>query len=299
MSIRTATSPSSAPGRAVGLDRAQLDGVAEQASQALRDVEIGRKVVGLGEDHARPRMRSERCVRGISSRRGREVVLRLLALAGSPVELAEAKVAVGEERAHAARLGEGQGLAVVGLAGLGIEPVGMGRDVAEQVQRMGREPGLRRRGFDGAVAQAPRLVEPAEQQTGSAQRVVARCEWPTISLAARRSRSCSPSRSRFSASLASSSWASTQAEAATAQGSRKTRLPARNDLNLVFDQRTGFRPVALEEVDPAHGPMGRPDGERMLRRLGDPNRLGLVVGGLAEAAEFGEAPDQAGPIVDR
>ena len=98
--------------------------------------------------------------------------LRLLALAGAPVELAEAEVAVGDERAHAARLGERQRLAVVGLAALGIEPVGMGRDVAEQVQRMGREPGVTRRGFDRAVAQAPRLVEPAEQQTGATQRVV-------------------------------------------------------------------------------------------------------------------------------
>ena len=51
-------------------------------------------------------------------------------------------MAVGDEGTHAARLGERQRLAVVGLAALGIEPVGMGRDVAEQVQRMGREPGL-------------------------------------------------------------------------------------------------------------------------------------------------------------
>jgi hypothetical protein len=43
-------------------------------------------------------------------------------------------VAVGDERAHAAGLGERQRLMVVGLAALGIEPVGMGGDVAEQVQ---------------------------------------------------------------------------------------------------------------------------------------------------------------------
>ena len=42
-------------------------------------------------------------------------------------------MAVRDERAHAARLGERQRLAVEGLAALGIEPVGMGRDVAEQV----------------------------------------------------------------------------------------------------------------------------------------------------------------------
>ena len=48
----------------------------------------------------------------------------------------------------------------------------MGRDVAEQVQRMGRGPGLRRSGFDRAVGQAPRLVEPAERETGATQRVI-------------------------------------------------------------------------------------------------------------------------------
>src|SRR5437660_10338854 len=37
---------------------------------------------------------------------------------------------------------------------------------------MGREPGLRRKGFDHASAQASRFVEPAEQQTGAAQGVV-------------------------------------------------------------------------------------------------------------------------------
>jgi hypothetical protein len=40
----------------------------------------------------------------------------------------------------------------VGLAALGIEPVGMGRDVAEQMQSMRRKPGLRRKGFDQALA---------------------------------------------------------------------------------------------------------------------------------------------------
>ena len=81
-------------------------------------------------------------------------------------------MAVGDERAHAARLGEGQRLAIVGLAAVGVEPVGMGRDVAEQMQRMGCEPGVIRRELDSAIAQAPRLVEPAEQQTSATQRVV-------------------------------------------------------------------------------------------------------------------------------
>ena len=45
-------------------------------------------------------------------------------LARSPVELAEAEVAVGDERAHAAWLRERQGPAIVSLAALGVEPVG-------------------------------------------------------------------------------------------------------------------------------------------------------------------------------
>ena len=68
-----------------------------------------------------------------------------------------------DERAHAARLGERQRLSVVGLAALGIEPVGMDGDVGEQVQRTGLEPGVTRRGFDRTVTQAARLNEPTEQ----------------------------------------------------------------------------------------------------------------------------------------
>jgi DNA-binding NtrC family response regulator len=98
---------------------------------------------------------------------GAEVLMGLLLLAGAPVELAEAEVAVGDEGAHAARLGERERLAVVSLAALGIKPVGMGRDVAEQMERMGREPRMSLRGFEGTVAQAPRLVEAAEQHTGT------------------------------------------------------------------------------------------------------------------------------------
>ena len=40
---------------------------------------------------------------------------------------------------------------------------------------------LTRRGFDRAVAQAPRLVEPAEQQTGATQRIVGPARLPDTS----------------------------------------------------------------------------------------------------------------------
>jgi hypothetical protein len=63
-------------------------------------------------------------------------------------------------------------LAVVGFAARGVEAIRMGRDVAQQVQGMGRISAVRRRGFDGAVAEAPRFIEPAEQQTGATQPMI-------------------------------------------------------------------------------------------------------------------------------
>jgi hypothetical protein len=44
-------------------------------------------------------------------------------------------VAVGDERAHAAGLGECEFVEIVRLAEVGVEPVGMHGDVAEQTQR--------------------------------------------------------------------------------------------------------------------------------------------------------------------
>ena len=93
-------------------------------------------------------------------------------------------MAVGDEGAHASRLGESQRLAVVGLAALGIESVEMGRDVAEQVQRMGREPREIRRGFARPVPQSSRIVELAEPQRGTSERMVAPTLMRVIPLAA-------------------------------------------------------------------------------------------------------------------
>ena len=117
----------------------------------------------------------------VHRRRCGEVLLRLLALACAPVERAEAEMAVGDERAHATRLGEGQRLAVVGLAALRIEPVGVGRDVTEQEERMGCEPGLTRRELKRAVAQALRVVETAKHQRGSTQPLIEPSEIADVS----------------------------------------------------------------------------------------------------------------------
>src|SRR5262245_48478225 len=52
----------------------------------------------------------------VHRRRGGEVLPRLLVLARAPVELAEAEVAVGDERAHAAGFGECECIKIVRLA---------------------------------------------------------------------------------------------------------------------------------------------------------------------------------------
>jgi alkylhydroperoxidase family enzyme len=91
----------------------------------------------------------------------------ILPLARAPAQLAKTKVAVGYERTHATGLGERQRLAVVGLAAVGVEPVGMGRDITEQVQSMSREARVTRREFERTVGQTLRLVERADDQAGA------------------------------------------------------------------------------------------------------------------------------------
>src|SRR4029450_10959837 len=103
----------------------------------------------------------------VHRRRGGEVLLHLLALARALVELAEAEMAVGDERGHAGLVGERRGLLVVSLAALGVEPVGMGRDVAQEMLSMGSRPWMTRRVFNRTLCQASGLVEPAEQQAGA------------------------------------------------------------------------------------------------------------------------------------
>src|SRR5215510_5140145 len=66
------------------------------------------------------------------------------------IKRTQAEMAVSDEGAHAPWLGERQRLTVLGLAALGVEAVGMGHDVAEQVQRMRREAGMTRRGCERA-----------------------------------------------------------------------------------------------------------------------------------------------------
>ena len=92
----------------------------------------------------------------VHRRRCGEILASMLCLADAAVELAQAEVALGDERAHAVQLGECQRLSVVGRRAVGIEPVGVARDVAEQAQGMGRGAGLTPSGFDRAIGQRRR-----------------------------------------------------------------------------------------------------------------------------------------------
>ena len=121
-----------------------------------------------------------------------------------------------DEGAHRAGLGERQRLAIVGLASSGIELVGMRRDVAEQVVGVGRAPALGRRMGERVVRQTMGLVELVEPQGRAAQRIAGLSVDPDDTRPASRSRRCSPSRRRASASAVSPTCASAQAEHATA-----------------------------------------------------------------------------------
>ncbi len=92
-----------------------------------------------------------------------------LVLARPPGELAEAEVAVGDEGAHAAGLGERERVTVVGLSSLGIEPLRMGRKITEQVPRIGRESEQRARGIKRPLGQMARPITTAEHDTGATQ----------------------------------------------------------------------------------------------------------------------------------
>src|SRR5258705_5885465 len=96
----------------------------------------------------------------VHRRRGGEMLTRVIPLVCPPVELAEADVAVGKERAHPELLGERQGCTVVALRVSTVEGTGMSGDLAEEVEG------------PGFVAALPALSCKAEGPAGKGDRVV-------------------------------------------------------------------------------------------------------------------------------
>src|SRR5262245_60973707 len=73
--------------------------------------------------------------------------------------------------------------------------------------------------------------------------------------------------------------------------------PGHRDPALDHDVR--LRPVPLEQVEPAHGKVGKADGVRMLRRFRTLDEGGPMIRRLSESAEMGEAHDQPDAVTDR
>src|SRR5262249_24479760 len=95
-------------------------------------------------------------------RRNAQVLTGVLMVSSTLIKLAKAKMTVGNQGAHAAQFSEGKGLAVMGLATLSVEAVGVGGDVAEEVLNPGCGPEVSPHMFDCAVAQISRFIKPAE-----------------------------------------------------------------------------------------------------------------------------------------
>ena len=124
---------------------------------------------------------------------------------------------------------------------------------------MGREAGLALRGFDGAIAEAPRFVEPAEQQTGATHCVIGPAAMADDS----------PRRLTLEELLAFPDPVQRLARLADLRqrpgggGDRPGKMdgdvagPQHRD--PVLDQRERLRPVALEQMEHARGEVGPTD----------------------------------------
>src|SRR5262245_56588271 len=82
-------------------------------------------------------------------------------------EPGQPKVAIRDQRPHAARLSQGQGLTVVRFAALGVEAVGMDCDVAEEVARQGGARELMASAFDtpSCAKTRPKATRPRGSRT--------------------------------------------------------------------------------------------------------------------------------------
>lgn len=73
------------------------------------------------------------------------------------------------EGTHPARGGKRQRLTVTAFTALGVEPIGVSRDITEQMESLSREPGMGRRKLDRSIAEAAGIVEAAKEEARAAQ----------------------------------------------------------------------------------------------------------------------------------
>src|SRR5215831_2727033 len=196
---------------------------------------------------------------------------------------------MGDERAHAVQLGEGQRLLVVGHAAFSIELVGMGCQVTEKMQSMGPKAGLVLRGYDRAIAQVPALLESSEQQTSAADCNVGpatmtndstRCLFIQEPLGL-----LDPAqRPLYVASLR---------QRPSRGGNRPWKKHGDGSApDPVLDQRARPAPVTLGKVEDACGQVRPTNGVGVLRWLGELDRFRLVLACLGKSAELGETHHQ-------
>src|SRR5262249_43798223 len=148
-------------------------------------------------------------------------------------------------------------------------------------------------GSNGAVAQALRVVEPAEQEAGSTQPAIGPTAIGDVSPRL-------VTLEELLAFLEPNQRLGRRAElrqCPSGVGNRERKheddVPAPKQRDPAFDQETRFPPVSLEEVELTRGEVGLTDGERTgCVILGEPDHLGFMLDRLGESAELGETRDQ-------
>ena len=161
-------------------------------------------------------------------------------------------------------------------------------DIAEQLVGMGRAPALRRRMCESAVGQPVRLVELVEPQGGPTQRIAGFSVDPDDTsprLTLEKVLALAQEGQRLSG-LADLR----QRPGRARDGMRKVEDDVARPVRRqpLLDQCARLRPISFEKVKPAGGQVRHPDGVGMTRRLGEPQRLGLVLQSLVEPAELSE-----------
>jgi hypothetical protein len=111
-------------------------------------------------------------------------------IAGPTVQLAEAEVAVGDERTHPKLVGPGESLAVVRVGGLQVKRIGLGDDLTEEADdpRLVAALLLPLREIDGALSDRPRVVaelRDAEKRPDSARSLDRLLQDPSVAFGAR------------------------------------------------------------------------------------------------------------------
>src|SRR5215831_20388471 len=134
---------------------------------------------------------------------------------------------------------------------------------------MGREARLALRGFDRVMTEAPRFIEPAEQQTGATHRVVsptAMTDDPPRRMTLEQLLDLPHPAQRL---LRLAGLRHRPGGGGDRPGKMDGDISRLEHRNPVPNPRARLRPVALEDVQHARGEVRPTDGERMLGRFSE------------------------------